>query len=727
MRKLLLFFVLLSAYAIGQIDHWETAVYEDDNWRYLVPSSPVSVNWTDIAFNDASWTNSPGGFGYGDGDDNTTFPATISCYQRFTFNITDANAIDLAVLNIDYDDAFVAYLNGIEITRDNITSVGQPAYNQSSDGLHEAQMYSGGNPSQFILSNAFVTSNLINGVNVLSIQTHNESLTSSDMSSRVWFSLGINNTSSDYGTTPPWFNPPTVFTDSNLPIVVINTVGGVTIPNEPKVDATMGIIYNGPGNRNYLTDSFNEYNGDIGIETRGSSSQSFPKKQFGLETRDPSGNRHDVTIFNMAFDNDWVLFAPYSDKSLIRNVLAYQMGWDTDRFAPRTKLCEVVINGSYEGVYIFTEKIKRKDGKVGSNDLETQDVSGNEVTGDYIIKVDKFTAGGVLAWTSPHPPYTGATSAIRYQAHDPGIDSLVPAQLAYIENYVTNFENALFGVNFTDPILGYRPYIDVESFIDYMLVNEISKNVDGYRISTFFHKLRTSEGGKFAAGPLWDFNLAFGNANYCQGGNTNGWELDFYLNCPGDGYQNPYYWKRMTEDSDFTHRLNCRYTEMRQGIWHTDSLMARIDTLSAYLDESQQRNFQRWQTLGTYVWPNNFIGNTYTEEINYLKTWLTDRLTWMDNNMFGSCPDLGLKENQPLELKVFPNPASDFADIYSKESFNSAIIQLSDGTGKIVYQSSPQIGNHISLDLRKFGSGLYLYNIIENGMAIDNGKLSIIK
>ena len=520
---------------------------------------------------------------------------------------------------------------------------------------------------------------------------------------------------------------PIVFTDSNLPIVVINTANGAAIPNEPKIDATMGIIYNGVGVRNYMSDPFNEYQGDIGIEIRGSSSSGFPKKQYGLETRDPMGNRHDVTIFNMAFDNDWVLFAPYSDKSLIRNVLAYQMGWDTDRYAPRTKLCEVVLNGSYDGVYIFTEKIKRKDGKVGSNDLETEDIAGNELTGDYIIKVDKFTAGGVLAWTSPYPPFTGATSTIRFQAHDPGIDSLVPEQLAYIENYVTSFEDALFGVNFTDPIVGYQPFIDVGSFIDFMLVNEISKNVDGYRISTFFNKVRTNEGGKFAAGPLWDFNLAFGNANYCQGGNTSGWEIDFYMNCGGDGYQNPYWWKRMTEDPDFTHRLNCRYTEMRQGIWHTDSLMARIDTLAAYLDESQQRNFQRWQTLGTYVWPNNFIGNTHAEEIGYLKTWLTDRLTWLDNNMFGACADLGINEASEINLNVFPNPASSFVDIHSEQSFDAATIQFLDGTGKVIYQSSPQFGNHLTINLESFSSGLYVYRIVENGSAIESGKLSIIK
>lgn len=517
-----------------------------------------------------------------------------------------------------------------------------------------------------------------------------------------------------------------VFTDSNLPIIVINTVGGQAIPDTPKIDATMGIIYNGPGVRNYMTDPFNEYIGDIGIETRGSSSQGFPKKQYGLETRDPMGNGHDVTIFNMAYDNDWVLFAPYSDKSLMRNVLAYEMGWQTGNYAPRTQLCEVVLNGQYDGVYIFTEKIKRKDGKVGANDLEPQDTYGNELTGDYIIKVDKFTAGGVQAWASSIPPYTGATQVVRYQMHDPSIDSLVPAQLNYIQNYVTNFENALNGPNFADPVLGYQPYIDINSFVHFFLVNEVSKNVDGYRISSFLNKVRVSEGGKLKAGPLWDFNLAFGNANYCAGGNTSGWELDFYTVCSGDGYQNPFYWKKILQDPVYTHAVNCTYQELRLGKWHTDTLMARIDSLASYLDESSQRNFQRWPVLGNYVWPNNFIGNTYAEEIDYLKTWITNRLIWLDANMFGSCPDLGIEKQEDVVVQVYPNPASSYVEMHFDGMDKGVTIQLLNQAGQVVKEAHTKHNHHV-LDIRDLKSGLYIYRIVDSNMNTRTGKISIVK
>ncbi len=717
----LIFTPILS---FSQVDHWETVVSETDTWRYLIPTNAVSSFWNTISFNDASWLTGQGGFGYGDSDDNTTFGATISCFQRKTFTITDPAAIDQAIFNIDYDDAFVAYLNGVEITRDNISSAGQPSWNQTSDGLHEAQMYQGGYPLQFVINSSFLAANLVNGTNVLCVQSHNESVNSSDMSSRVFLSLGINNTSNDYGSTPPWFVPPIVFTSSDLPIVVINTVGGGSIPNEPKIDATMGIIYNGEGVTNLISDPYNEFNGNIGIEIRGSSSSGFPKKQWGLETRDPSGIKMDVSIFNMAYDNDWVLSAPYSDKSLMRNVLTFKMGWDTGHYAPRTKFCEVVLNGQYQGVYVFMEKIKRKDGKVGINDVLPEDIADNELTGDYIFKVDKTTSGGQIAWTSPYPTYPFAQSNIKIQLHDPDLDSLVPVQLAYLENTVTAFEAALDGSNFTDPVAGYAPYIDVLSFIDFILVNEFGKNVDGYRISTFLHKRRLSEGGKIVAGPLWDFNLAFGNADYCQGGNISGWEIYFNIYY-GGGLDNPFWFERLIQDPAFSNQMNCRWQELRAGKWHTDSLMAYIDEQAAILNQSQVRNFQQWPILGTYIWPNNFVGNTFAEDVGYLKSWVTDRANWMDANMFGSCSNLSIDETERLLVRVFPNPAEDHVLFEFTELIADGNLELYDHSGKLVYSISFNNGYQVEIDLTQFSSGVYTYRILESTYQPITGKLIV--
>ncbi|MCB9224179.1 MAG: CotH kinase family protein [Crocinitomicaceae bacterium] len=721
----LLIVILLSGTKLfSQVDHWETAVFETDIWNYLVPSSAVDPAWNDVGFNTTGWSTGQGGFGYGDGDDQTVLPnGTISCFQRIEFNVVDTSNIFIAALTIDYDDAFVAYLNGVEITRDLLAGTGQPTWDQQASGLHEALAYQGAYPAQYTISKSFLSANLNQGVNVLAVQTHNESATSSDMSSRVFLHFGISNTSNNYSPVPNWFVPPFVFTSSNLPIVVINTVGNITVPDEPKIDAIMGIIYNGEGNLNYINDPYNEYYGNIGIERRGSSSQSFPKKPYAIETRGPDSSNYNVSLFDWPADNDYALIAPYSDKSLIRNVLTYKLGSELGRWAPRTKLCELVLNGEYVGVYVLTEKIKQTPGRVNINELEYSDTVNNEITGGYIVKIDKTTGGGVIAWTSPFTAASPATGPIYYQMHDPDLDTLHPLQLNYIQQYITDFEVALDGPNYTDPVLGYEPYIDVNSFVDFMIMNEISKNVDGYRISTFYHKQHIHEGGKLVAGPLWDFNLGWGNANYCDGGLTTGWEIYFNDVCGGGGsLNNPFHWNKLVTDPEFTHKLNCRWQELRQDELHADSILAFIDAQAIYLTDAAGRNFTKWNTLGSYVWPNNYVGNTYLEEIDYLKTWTVDRINWMDANMFGTCPDLGADVNE-YQFLIYPNPTNNSISVKSDNLLQNGMIELTDLTGKRLLYMAFAGKAEMILDLSDYESGIYLINIYENNRIVSHEKI----
>ncbi len=709
----------------SQIDHWETVVYEYNSWNYLVPASPVDVDWNTLGFDDGSWSSGTGGFGYGDGDDNTTVPSgTISIYQRIEFNITDTSAINGAALTIDYDDSFVAYLNGVEISRDLLDGPGQPDWDQLSAGLHEAQFYAGEYPAQYAISKNFLSENLNEGNNVLAVQTHNESIFSSDMSSRVYLHLGINDASSDYGTMPGWFVPPVILETSNLPIVVVNTVDGASIVDDPKVSAIMGIINNEEG-LNSINDPFNEFYGQIGIEFRGSSSGTFPKKAYGLETRGPDSSNYNVSIFDWPTDNDWILYAPYSDKSLIRNVLTYKLGEEMGEYAPRTELVELVINGQYVGVYVFMERIKQNPGRVNIDELEYDDLTGNDLTGGYIVKVDKTTGGGIVAWTSPFLQAPPAWGDVNYQLHDPEIEEIHPTQLDYIENYITDFETALDGPDFDDPVDGYRPYIDVKSFIDFMIVNEISKNVDGYRISTFLHKERDSEGGKLVAGPLWDFNLAWGNANYCEGGLTTGWEIYFNDVCGGGGgLNNPFWWNRLVMDPEYTHQLNCRWQELRMTTLHTDSILNFIDEMEIYLADAAERNFQRWPILGTYVWPNNYIGDTYAEEMEYMRTWTTNRLEWMDDNMFGSCDDLGLSSDViNNNVRIYPNPTEGQSKLVFSNPIEEGWVEVQNNMGQLLLYIPLKNQSMVELDLSQFAPSLYVINVFENDMLISNQKI----
>lgn len=738
---ILLTFFLLSFNVIfsQNINHWETVVFDTDNWNYLTPNFEPDTNWRKISFNDSGWNTAQGGLGYGDGDDNTIISATKSLYLRNTFNIVDTSKIGGAVFNIDFDDAFVAYLNNVEIARSNIGTFGDhPSYSQVSNTIFEAQMYQGGNPSQFVLDYNVFKNILVPGNNVLAIQVHNESINSSDLTARPFFSLGINDSSNDYFSNPSWFNF-FVFNSSNLPIININTQGQ-NISDNYRIVADMGIIYNGENVRNNTTDAFNNYNDKISIEVRGSSSQGFPKKSYSLETQDLIGGNNNVSILNMPEENDWVLYAPYSDKSLMRNVLSYGLGESLDRYAPRTQFCELVINGEYQGVYVFTEKIKRGENRVDIAKLTINDTIGDDLTGGYILKIDKSTNGTGFNWDSPIPASYSA-NVINFKLHYPKDNEELPVQANYIRNYVTDFENALNGINFMDTFLGYRNYIDVPSFIDFFLINEINKNVDGFRLSTYFYKNKDSKGGKLNLGPLWDFNLAFGNADYCEGSETTGWGIDFNAIC-GGGYDIPFWWQKLMTDTTFTNQLKCRWDSLRVHQMHTDSILYSIDSLALKLDESQQRNFSTWQVLGTYVWPNNYIGATYADEINYLKTWISDRMVWLDDNMPGTCIYVApieepkdtiepidtaiaiLELQNKLEVKIYPNPTKNFVEVVFQEStFENRSINIIDNNG-ILLKTIFAEEKKVFIDLTQYSKGIYFLNIVEGQNCI---KRKIIK
>ena len=247
---------------------------------------------------------------------------------------------------------------------------------------------------------------------------------------------------------------------------------------------------------NHVDDTSFNYDGQIGIEIRGSSSQSFPKKQYGLETQNSDSSNNNVSLLGMPEENDWILSAPYTDKSLIRNILAYTLSNQMGFYAPKTQLCEVVINGEYVGVYVLTEKIKRDENRVDISSLNEDDNDGDEVTGGYIVKIDKLTGTNC-----DNIFYTGIED-VRIQYEYPECDEITESQMEYINGYVSDFEDALYSEEFADPSLGFRKYIDVESYINMFICVEMSKNVDGYDLSTFLNKDRESVGGKLRFGPI---------------------------------------------------------------------------------------------------------------------------------------------------------------------------------------------------------------------------------
>lgn len=518
-------------------------------------------------------------------------------------------------------------------------------------------------------------------------------------------------------------------TQSNLPIVVINTFG-VEIPNEPKITAAMGIVDNGPGQINHITDPFNGYNGAIGIELRGSSSQGYEKKPYAIETRDASGEDLDVPLLGMPEESDWALIAPLNDKTLMRDVIMHAYARAALPWSPRTRYCEVVINGNYKGVYALIETVKRDPNRVDIKKLEEEDISGNALTGGYILRMDKYGSSGGLGgdWVSPYPPITGSWQQTWFQYHYPKAEDIQFQQGVYIQNYITSFENMLAAEDFA---ANYENWIDVDSWVDYLLLQELGKNVDGYRLSAYFYKHRDDEGGKIGMGPIWDFNISLGIGDYCAGADHTGWAKDFNNICGGDAWVIHFWWARLWSDANFRNRVADRWAELRANQWNNTALFGEIDANVALLAQAQVRNFQRWPVFGQYVWPNAFIGNSYQEEINYLRIWLTNRLAWLDLNM-ALLVKTDTTENGALTARVMPNPAQERLLIQLPLHPNSPLTQvydfvLYDALGRLVLRQNDLSGEiAIPIELNgQFPQGLYFWQLLKRNIPVAEGKVVI--
>ncbi len=526
------------------------------------------------------------------------------------------------------------------------------------------------------------------------------------------------------------------FQSSNLPIFVINTFGN-PIANEPKILADLDILYNGPGQVNRLTDTTRHYRGRIGVEYRGSSSQDLsPKKPLGFETRKEDGETNlNVSLLGMPAENDWILLAPYSDKSLMRDVLIHHLAAQIMPYSSRTRFGELVLNGQYMGVYALMEKIKRDKKRVNISELEPTDNSGDKLTGGYILKIDKIS--GSTPQGGFNSNFSSGNGLIPrrtyYQYEEPEANVITNAQKDYIRNLVNSFEASFSLPNYKHPTEGYRKYADEESLIHFMILNELANNVDGYRLSTFLYKEVDSKSKKLKFGPVWDFNLGFGNADYCQGGNAAVLAMDFNNRCPNDNWQVPFYWAAMFQDSLFGANLYKRWSDLRKSTLSEQKIIGAIDSMAALLNEAQQRNFQRWNILSQYVWPNAYIGNSYNNEIQYLKDWVRKRLIYLD----ASFKQLTLPKyyaDRYFEPVVFPNPVAQNQDVnfkYYIHDYDQIRVEVHDIMGRRMFdlKDGPHFNgtNQIRTTGLWLPAGLYVYNIYITGTreALQTGKIIV--
>jgi hypothetical protein len=286
------------------------------------------------------------------------------------------------------------------------------------------------------------------------------------------------------------------------------------------------------------------------------------------------------------------------------------MGWS---YVPRSQFVHLRLNGQYDGVYQLTEHIRVDASRVNVPELRVADTAASVVSGGYLLEVDELR-GEDFCWDTPRarmPVCAKNPETLR----QPGWEK----QQAYITGYFRELEDALFGPNFTNPATGYAAYIDVPSAVDYLLLNELVKNVDGnMRRSTYFTKPR---GGKLYFGPLWDYDITIGNVNYDNADNTTGWHTA----------RSPWF-ARLMQDPAFVQRVKLRWQEIRNNGILTE-WRKQIITRWDYMSAEQRRNFARWPILSTWVWPNRVVPGSYDGEMAALQEWLSARTNWMDEQL----------------------------------------------------------------------------------------------
>lgn len=524
--------------------------------------------------------------------------------------------------------------------------------------------------------------------------------------------------------------------NSNLPLVIVHTFAE-EVPRDTRATVSLRVI-DPAGGRAAITGPAH-YEGRGQLALRGRSSLRYPKRSYNLHTVDAAGDPRRVSLLGFPKEWDWILYAPYPDKTLMRDVLAYELSNLMGRYATRTKYVELFLNESgarlteesYLGVYVLEEKIKQGKQRVNVAKLGPDDLTEPNVSGGYLVKkdhVERFSVGQPTLAGFPDfvsssssnrygyptgpggfpadptgflPPYRGSvresssssssrsssssssrSAAVTNRIGGPLKRDLLPAkrqsvvvssndeesdlpshmegfrsvvasnhlyyvdpppeevnavQRAWFMNFVNTLDRALYGPDFRDPVRGYAGFLDAGSFIDHHLIVEVTKNVDGFRYSTFYHKDR---GGRLCMGPIWDYNFALGNAVHGK----QGWIPEYWLWPQLDNREYPWF-RRLFEDPDFGQQYVDRFAELRKTVLATTNFFGRIDDLARLLHEAQARNYKRWPILGMNVYPNAYVGKTYADEVAWLKDWIRARLEWMETQ-FVTAPRLSTADGR---------------------------------------------------------------------------------
>ena len=474
-------------------------------------------------------------------------------------------------------------------------------------------------------------------------------------------------------------------TTSNLPIVIINLDARMRDKaDDARVNADMKIIWN-PNGINDVNDTEHfDYNGRIGIKYRGNSSfWNSDKKPFAVRTQNASNGKINADILGMGEDSDWALLAPYSDKTMMKDVLLFDLMRGSMDYVPTGRFCELILNGIYQGVYIMTARVRQGPNRINIGMPEEGETSGFA----YHLEIDRPDDPGFYGVVNPKDPLEKSINKNPpyYQFKYPDEADMTEEQKNHIRTYIRGMEQAIAGSDFKNPETGYRKYLDIQSISDFYIVQELSKNVDGYRLSTPFYKYHDNIDPKFKFS-IWDFNITMGIADYAYGWGTEGWAYNFNQFSDGHGEFVPWMFKRILQDDFFHTTLKNRWIEHRQYRLSDERITEKIDSMTLLLNEAQARNFTVWNRWDTYVWPTYFIGSTWTDEIAYLKNWLSKRTAWIDSQWNSET------------INYIPN--ANFESALNRGYYDETWLSEWGGTGSVVLTTSNQHNGNFGLSIR---------------------------
>lgn len=385
----------------------------------------------------------------------------------------------------------------------------------------------------------------------------------------------------------------------NIPVIRITTKNSAPIVDKKNyVDGSITI-----SDPELLYSDVAEFKADMGIRGRGNSTWSFPKKPWKVKLDEKA------SLLGMPADKEWALLANYADRTLIRNIVAMKLSEICGfSWTPRMRSVEVYLNGKYQGVYTLCEHKKVSKDRVDIDLVGEDDNTGDAVTGGYYLEIEEQQDETTCWWTSMGVPMMFSDPEVPTQQ-----------QLAYVKGLFESFEQALWARDYSEET-GYPKYIDVDSFVDYYIVQELTKNIDGnLRKSSFITKER---GKKMEMYHLWDFDLTLGNCGYFWGSTGNGPE-NFWIKLDK-------WYPHLFNDPAFVEKVQDRWNELMPEF---EKIPDFIDDQVLSLDKAQKRNFEVWSIWESVDWVYFPSLGSYEKEVDYLKEFYTDRLHWLDTEL----------------------------------------------------------------------------------------------